>query len=188
MAPQFFKPIINNIMEKINIYTDGRHAKGDKHDVTYGICMVTKDKMVKTHSGALDTEAFYNQFQVYVSNPTAELYAAAKVLEIFKEAKNVEIIIHSDYVGVQKWINREWKAKKEYIRVLLQYIDSYMAKLYNNNSVVEFQWIKGHSGHEFNDLADSLCKVKAHDELKDWVNRHNLEQNKKSKFQNPQHA
>jgi len=160
-------------MKKVNIYTDGRHAKSKKHDISYGICMIDSSNTIKTHSGEVDVAAFFEKFGEYVSNPTAELYAAAKVLEIFRYAKNLHITIHSDFNGVQKWISKEWKAKKPYIKFLLEYIEIYMAQLKANGSQVELKWIKGHNGHQYNELADQLCTVKPHCELTAWVKDHN---------------
>lgn len=166
---------------KIDIYTDGRHAKGTLHDVSYGACMIPPEGPILNHSGIVDVPAFFEMFGAYVSNPTAELYAAAKMLEIFRHGKGLDITIFSDYNGVQKWISKEWRAKKNYIQFLLEHIDHYKEELKKNGSTVKFEWIKGHAGNKYNELADSLCKVKPHDEFVNWVDKHNIAFKKKEK-------
>ena len=61
--------------------------------------------------------------------------------------------IYYDYMGISKWCTGEWKTNKEGTKAYKAYFDSLKDKL-----IIHFQKVKGHSGDEYNDLADELAK------------------------------
>ena len=90
-----------------------------------------------------------------------ELMAVIKALESLNKTCNVKITSDSQYVlkGINEWIEnwkkRGWKtaAKKPVKNVdLWQRLD----QLQENHSV-EWVWVKGHSGHTENEIADELA-------------------------------
>ena len=91
-----------------------------------------------------------------------ELLAAIRALETLKRACDVIIITDSKYVkqGITEWIGlwkrREWQttAKRPVKnKELWQTLDS-LCQFHK----VRWEWIKGHAGHEENELADQLAR------------------------------
>ena len=93
---------------------------------------------------------------------------AIKALEFLKVSSNVVITTDSKYViqGITEWIHnwkeRSWKtaSKKP---VLNKELWKELDRLTNLHSV-KWKWIKGHSGHRENEIADQLAN-KGIDEL-----------------------
>ena len=61
--------------------------------------------------------------------------------------------IYYDYMGISQWCTGEWKTNKEGTKAYKAYFDSLKDKI-----IIHFQKVKGHSGDEYNDLADELAK------------------------------
>ncbi|PID36296.1 MAG: ribonuclease HI [Rhodobacterales bacterium] len=96
------------------------------------------------------------------TNNKMELMAAIQALEVLERPSEITIITDSAYVknGVTGWIfgwkKNGWKtaAKKPVKNVeLWQRLDAAQAR-----HRVEWQWIKGHAGHEGNERADELAR------------------------------
>lgn len=96
-----------------------------------------------------------------VTNNRAELTAVIEALSALKNPTTVELTTDSKYVmdGATKWIHgwkrKGWKtASKSPVKNvdLWQQID----KLLGIHSV-RFHWVRGHSGHPENELADELA-------------------------------
>lgn len=98
-------------------------------------------------------------------NPTTnnrmELTAAIRALEALKEPCKVTLFTDSSYVmqGLTEWLpgwkKRGWRtADKKPVKNqdLWQQLDAAAAR-----HVVEWRWVKGHSGHEGNEEADRLA-------------------------------
>jgi len=100
------------------------------------------------------------------TNNRMELTAAIKALEYFVELKKKEsslkIFTDSNYVkdGITIWINKweknNWKTseKKDVKNIDLWKKLEELAK----HEKIEWNWIKGHSGDPYNELADKLAK------------------------------
>jgi len=95
------------------------------------------------------------------TNNRMELQAAIEGLRALKEPCQVILTTDSVYVkdGITKWLpnwkQRGWKtsAKKPVKNVeLWQQLDQL-----NQTHQVQWQWVKGHSGHRENDIADELA-------------------------------
>jgi ribonuclease HI len=96
------------------------------------------------------------------TNNRMELLAAIRALEALKRACNVIITTDSKYVkqGITRWISM-WKRKgwqtieKRPVKNkdLWQALDS-LCQFHK----VHWEWIKGHSGHHENELADQLAR------------------------------
>jgi ribonuclease HI len=155
-------------MKKIIIHTDGSHLKKDPNAVTYGIVFQSGDD-IKTASGSLDVPEFRRLYGSMVSNPTAELYATAKALEIIRDLKNADINFYADYMGVSMWLKGEWLINKDYIRDIVAHAAVKIKKLESQGCSVTFNWIKGHNGDPLNELADLMCRKSTHDDISEYL-------------------
>ena len=104
------------------------------------------------------------------TNNRMELTAAIKALEELKQPCHVQLTTDSTYVknGITQWLpgwkSRNWRTagKKPVKNVdLWQLLDAVTGK-----HDIEWHWVKGHSGHPENELADRLAN-RAIDELLD---------------------
>lgn len=102
------------------------------------------------------------------TNNRMELTAAIRALEALKEKCSVIVVTDSQYVknGITQWLpnwkKRGWKTadRKPVKNVdLWQQLDT-LAREHH----VQWHWVRGHTGHEGNELADSLAN-KAIDEM-----------------------
>lgn len=99
--------------------------------------------------------------EAHTTNNRMELTAAIKALEALKRPCNVKLTTDSEYVrkGITQWIKtwreRNWKtANKQPVKNvdLWQRLDELEQK-----HTIEWHWVKGHSGHEENDVVDGLA-------------------------------
>ena len=95
------------------------------------------------------------------TNNRMELMAAIQVLETLERASTITIVTDSTYLrdGITKWIHgwkrNGWKtAAKKPVKNddLWQRLDT--AQVRHN---VNWDWVKGHAGHEQNERADKLA-------------------------------
>ena len=102
------------------------------------------------------------------TNNRMELMAAIKALESLKRSCKVRLTTDSKYVmqGIQEWMPN-WKKRgwKTAARKPVKNVDLWM-RLDEAVSAhdVQWAWVKGHSGHAENELADELAN-RAIDEL-----------------------
>ena len=137
-------------------YTDGA-CSGNPGPGGWGVVMQAKtgDKVAKQRQlkgGATET-----------TNNRMELMAAISALETLSRRSAITIVTDSVYVkdGVTKWIfdwkKNGWKtAAKKPVKNedLWKRLDAAQAQ-----HQVTWQWVKGHSGHPENELADELARA-----------------------------
>ena len=133
----------------IEAFTDGA-CRGNPGPGGWGVLLRYNGHEKRLYGGEVST-----------TNNRMELLAVIKALESLKKACNVKITSDSQYVlkGINEWMEnwkkRGWKtaAKKPVKNVdLWQRLD-----LLRENHSVEWVWVKGHSGHTENDIADELA-------------------------------
>ena len=136
-------------MKKIEIFTDGA-CRGNPGKGGWGAIIRFGQEEKIIYGG-----------EVVTTNNRMELTAAIKALEYLQNKSNIILTTDSKYVmqGMTEWIenwkSRGWKtsSKKPVLnKELWQKLD----KLTKKHSI-EWQWIKGHSGHRENELADKLA-------------------------------
>ncbi|PCH63833.1 MAG: ribonuclease HI [SAR86 cluster bacterium] len=97
----------------------------------------------------------------FTTNNKMELLAVIKGLEAMTKASQITITSDSKYVlsGITEWLanwkRRGWKtaSKKPVKNVeLWQRLDALV-----QGHTIQWQWVKGHSGHRENDIADQLA-------------------------------
>lgn len=95
------------------------------------------------------------------TNNRMELMAVISALTALKESCEVELWTDSQYIEkainegwLAGWKRRGWKRKGGELKniELWQELDSLLAR-----HKVNFNWLKGHDGHEFNERCDTLA-------------------------------
>ena len=140
--------------EYVEIFTDGA-CRGNPGPGGWGALLRFKDNKMDCHEKQLyggETETTNNRM---------ELMAAIMALEALNKPCKIDLTTDSQYVrqGITEWIHnwkkRGWKnsAKKPVKNVdLWQRLDTASAI-----HEIEWHWVKGHSGHPENELADELA-------------------------------
>ena len=132
------------------IYTDGA-CSGNPGPGGWGAVMFYGESRKEICGGEAAT-----------TNNRMELMAAIQALEALKKPCEVEVNTDSKYVqdGISQWIHgwkaRGWKtADKKPVKNedLWRRLDE--ARLRHD---VDWRWVKGHAGHEFNERADALAR------------------------------
>ena len=140
----------------ISIFTDGA-CRGNPGPGGWGVLILLEGEEITLYGGEDST-----------TNNQMEMMAAIKALEYFREKKSIELVTDSNYLkdGIEKWIHgwkkNGWKtsAKKPVKnQELWMKIDTL-----NHFHEVQWKWVKGHSGHRENEIADLLAN-KGIDEL-----------------------
>ena len=136
-------------MKPVEIFTDGA-CKGNPGPGGWGAVLRYGDKEKHLYGGEKET-----------TNNRMELLAAIEALAALKRSCPVILTTDSQYVrkGITEWIagwrKNGWKtaAKKPVKNAdLWQRLDE-LSALHQ----VDWRWVKGHSGHEENELADELA-------------------------------
>ena len=150
----------------MNIYTDGA-CSGNPGPGGFGTILVHVDKDGFKHEKEL-SEGFK-----CVTNNQMELMAVIAGLEALKKPCNVTLYSDSQYVvkafnekWIDGWIKRGWKnSDKKPVKNVELWQRLLKAK---EPHTVEFIWVKGHAGHEYNERCDTLAvNASKKDNLKD---------------------
>ena len=138
-------------MKIIKIYTDGA-CKGNPGPGGWGALILKDNEEIKLNGGQNDT-----------TNNQMELTAVIKALNFFSESSEIEIFTDSKYVMdgiteyIKKWKVNGWKtASKKQVKNsdLWKQLDDLSAQ-----HSISWNWVKGHSGHRENDIADELANL-----------------------------
>ena len=141
----------------IKIFTDGA-CKGNPGLGGWGVLIIENGEETEIYGGSFNT-----------TNNKMELTASIEALKYFKDSKIIELYTDSKYVknGITEWINNwkinGWKnAAKKSVKNSELWIELDQLTSYHE---VSWYWVKGHSNHRENDIADALAN-KGIDELK----------------------
>ena len=146
-------------MKKVEIFSDGA-CRGNPGPGGWGVLLRYNSHEKKLYGG-----------EVHTTNNRMELTAVIKALNALKKGCRVSLTTDSQYVhkGVTKWLhnwqNNGWKnsAKKEIKNLDLW--QELIEAMQRHKHQIQWYWIKGHSGHEENEIADMLAN-RAIDQLK----------------------
>lgn len=139
----------NSNAYNITLYTDGA-ASGNPGPGGYGTLLIWGPHVKELSEG----------FELTTNN-RMELMAAICALIALTRPCSVRLVTDSQYVmkGIQEWMpnwkKRGWKtAAKEPVKNadLWQALDEQV-----NRHQVEWQWVRGHTGHPGNEKADQLA-------------------------------
>lgn len=145
---------------KIELYTDGA-CRGNPGLGGWGVVMLAGEQRKCLKGAVQDT-----------TNNRMELMAAIEGFKALKRACEVSITTDSKYVmqGIQDWLpnwkRRGWRTaagKPVKNQDLWQSLDAEVAV-----HTVAWHWVKGHTGHPGNELADQL----ANEAMDAWLARH----------------
>ena len=137
-------------MKKVEIYTDGA-CRGNPGKGGWGAILKYGDRIKEISGGERET-----------TNNRMELTAAIEALKLLKEPCQVTLTSDSKYLidAIQKkwidaWQKKGWK-KSDKSPVLN--VDLWQALLEQlSRHEVEFVWVHGHAGHEYNERCDVLA-------------------------------
>ena len=136
-------------MKELEIFTDGA-CRGNPGPGGWGALLRYNDNEKTIYGGEGET-----------TNNRMELTAAIEALAALKQPSKVALTTDSQYVrqGITSWLanwkKRGWKtaSKKPVKNVdLWQRLEEEAAR-----HQVEWHWVKGHSGHRENEIADQLA-------------------------------
>lgn len=135
-------------MKSINIYTDGSCLNNPGPG---GWCAILEyNGHRRTLSGS----------DLKTTNNRMELLAVIEALKQLKESCSITLYSDSQYVlnGIDKWING-W-VQKNFKNVKNEDLwKDYLAL--SKEHEVHVVWIKGHSGHEENEICDTIARKEA---------------------------
>jgi len=135
--------------EIVEIFTDGA-CRGNPGPGGWGALLRFGGKEKRLYGGEVET-----------TNNRMELMAAIKALQALSRPSDVVLTTDSKYVmhGITEWIvnwkKRGWKTanKKPVKNVdLWQILDEEI-----QTHSIQWAWVKGHSGHRENEIADELA-------------------------------
>ena len=136
-------------MKIVNIYTDGA-CRGNPGKGGWGAVLEYGGKSKEIYGGDFST-----------TNNKMELKAVIEALRLLTEPCKVTLTTDSKYVmdGITSWIENwkknNWKnASKKDVKNKDLWIE--LDKLTTKHNV-KWNWVKGHSGHEKNEIADALA-------------------------------
>jgi ribonuclease HI len=136
-------------LKKIEIFTDGA-CRGNPGPGGWGALLRYNGKERHLYGGEVNT-----------TNNRMELMAAIESLKALKEICEVDLTTDSQYVrkGITEWMTNwrknGWRtADKKPVKNsdLWQLLDTQCAR-----HSVNWHWVKGHSGHRENEIADQLA-------------------------------
>ncbi len=137
--------------KKILIYTDGA-CSGNPGPGGWGAVIIYGDETKEIFGGEKST-----------TNNRMELLAAINALKSVCDDSEVVLCTDSQYVknGITSWISswtkNNWKnSKKQEVKnkdLWLELIDV------SSKRNIEWRWVKGHAGHDFNERADELARI-----------------------------
>jgi ribonuclease HI len=136
-------------MEIVELFTDGA-CRGNPGKGGWGVLMRYGSAEKKIYGG-----------EALTTNNRMELMAVIKGLEALTQPCKVKITTDSKYVltGSTEWMvnwkKRNWRTanKKPVLNVeLWKCLDELL-----QNHEIEWEWVKGHSGHLENEIADQLA-------------------------------
>ncbi|WP_027949404.1 ribonuclease HI [Haliea salexigens] len=136
-------------MKQVEIFTDGA-CRGNPGPGGWGALLRFAGRERQLYGGAAET-----------TNNRMELQAAIEALRALKEPCEVNLTTDSVYVrdGITKWLPN-WKQKnwKTAARQPVKNVDLWQAlDEQNQRHRIQWHWVKGHSGHRENEIADQLA-------------------------------
>lgn len=140
-------PVEKTDADTVIAYVDGSyHKKTNRY--SFGAVILQNGEILEKLSRVGDNPRYQGSWQI-----AGEVFGALHAIHWAIKEGYKTIIIHYDYVGIEKWALGEWKAHKP---VSQDYIASFKKLATKIN--VQFVKVKAHSGIEYNEMVDQLAK------------------------------
>ena len=139
----------------LKAFTDGSYSKNLPDVYGWAVAIYKEDKLIDVLNGT--GNQFIESWQI-----GGECEAVLQIMnhiianEIYLDIDKLEI--HYDYLGVEKWAEGQWKAKKKVSQDYVKQFNNLKLQLMNNGVLTNFVKVKGHSGNEGNETADQYAK------------------------------
>lgn len=131
---------------EITAYVDGSFSSGK----IFGCgCTILKDGEVIAEI----SKAYEDEELATMRNVAGEIKASELAMQYALDNGYTSLSIYHDYQGIASWCLGEWKTNKAGTIAYKQFYDDIKDKL-----KVHFIKVKGHSGDEYNEMADRLAK------------------------------
>lgn len=132
---------------KLIAYVDGSYSPTDNR-FSFGCLLILPDGNKIEMCQAFDDEEMAK-----MRNVSGEIVGATQAMLYAYNNGFKELDLYYDYMGIEKWCTREWSANK----VNTQRYAAFYSSI-KNTVKVNFHKVKGHSGDQYNDVADKLAK------------------------------
>ena len=140
------KPQVEPSVSEITAYVDGSFSSGK----SFGCgCIILKDGEIIAEI----SKAYEDEELATMRNVAGEIKASELAMQYALDNGYTSLSIYHDYQGIASWCLGEWKTNKAGTIAYKQFYDDIKDKL-----KVHFIKVKGHSGDEYNEIADGLAK------------------------------
>lgn len=145
-------------MNSVVIYTDGSCNNHDHSRGGYGLVVIRGDEIRQYCGGS-----YFN-----TTSARMELTGVVRGLEKVKEGEFVKVYCDNQYVvhslekgWIFKWQMQNFRARKncDLLKLLLKQYTRLKGQ-------VVFEWVRGHNGDEYNEIADQLAAMGAQKDKK----------------------
>lgn len=136
-------------MKSVELFTDGA-CRGNPGPGGWGVLLRYGGRERELWGGEAET-----------TNNRMELAAAIEGLRALKEPCSVTLTTDSEYVrkGITEWLEN-WKRRgwRTAAKKPVKNVDLWQAlETESQRHEIQWRWVKGHSGHRENDIADKLA-------------------------------
>ncbi|MDY2734423.1 RNase H family protein [Intestinibacter sp.] len=133
-------------IREVNIYVDGSFSR-EKNKYSYGCVALAEGRIIK-FGGTGDDKDY-----VELWNIAGELFGSMEAIKWAVNNGYDRVTIYHDYIGLEKWASRKWRANKVGTKKYVEFIEEF--KKYID---IKFVKVKAHSGNVYNEEADKLAK------------------------------
>lgn len=137
----------NDSSATVIAYVDGSFEKSSQR-YSFGAVLIQNDQVIERLSRVGNNPEYQSSWQI-----AGEVFGALHAIQWAIQNNFDKIIIHYDYLGIEKWALGEWRTNKP---VSIDYARSFQ-KLASKIDV-EFVKVKAHSGVKYNEMVDQIAK------------------------------
>jgi ribonuclease HI len=150
-------------MAKVEIYTDGSCNNHTHNSGGYGIVMIYDGSRERIIPGVVEAGSKVRQWSggSYINTTSARMELLAIVRALEKCDKGDEVKVYSDnqyavYAVSKGWIFK-WEQQNFRSRKNCDLLKQLLKEYYRLSGKVTLEWVRGHDGNAYNELADHLA-------------------------------